>query len=100
MINSLLGVGTIQSLNYVNKINDVVNLYTNNFYFIFAPATDASNTKEAEFITKTSLQRIGIYTTSPASSPNLNPPFSIDLSCVQNLLVNVTGNPLPNPLII
>lgn len=52
-----------------------------------------------EHAVKVALESIGLYTMGRAGGP-LPTPVNIDLRNIQNNLVNITGAPYPNPLII
>jgi len=83
-----------------NKLQHTIKNITANFYFIYADeylddegqlhSINPADTKHFEALTKKALSNIGIHTTSPCDSSDLKNEH-IDLSCIQNILINV-GN--------
>ncbi len=114
----LRNCGCVLSQQLVNNIDNVCDLYKNNFYFIFSekfindknienffsPNINGNGNMErkiAETITKHSLQKIQIETTSPIlENYEIKNIDSINLSNIQQNLINLTGEPFTNPLIL
>ena len=85
-------------------------MFVNNFYFIFATddniiktndfsLNENSNRLSVEKTTKNILENINIFTTADSRRGSIIP-LSLDLSCIQNDLINLTGKPFINPLIL
>jgi hypothetical protein len=98
--------------------------FTNNFYFVYADlysdVTEVSDDinleyngwnnvdqyegpgrrllERIELVTKNKLKKIDIYTSAKALGQNLT--MNIDLSNIQQNLINLTGEPFTNPLIL
>ncbi|RAR73758.1 hypothetical protein [Flavobacterium aciduliphilum] len=85
-------------------------IFVNNFYFIYA--TDGNIIKRDNFSFNVSSNRLSVEKTSKQLLTNINIfttadsrrgsiiPLSLDLSCIQNDLINLTGKPFINPLIL
>lgn len=88
-----------------NTTNLILTLknFTENFYFVYAvePTLNLPNQKDAranrlaaEIATKSALKRIGIKTTADSNRKgNIDVNLEIDLSLVQNELVNISNHP-------
>lgn len=85
-------------------------MFVNNFYFIYATDNNineendfslnvSSNRLSVEKTIKNLLMKINIYTTAD-SRRGSNRPLTLDLTCIQNDLINLTGKPFINPLIL
>ena len=85
-------------------------MFVNNFYFIYATDGNiiekdnfslnvSSNRLSVEKTTKELLTNINIFTTADSRRGSIIP-LSLDLSCIQKDLINLTGKPFINPLIL
>jgi hypothetical protein len=83
-------------------------MFINNFYFIYATDDNIittndfslyenSNRLSVEKTSKNILENINIFTTADSRRGSIIP-LSLDLSCIQNDLINLTGKPFINPL--
>jgi hypothetical protein len=89
-----------------NKIIKVKKLISTNFYFAVAttennPEIDFSDNKirkGIEFHTKEKIKTISVHTYATAN--NVSSPYFIDLSAIQNELVNMTDASFPTKLIL
>ncbi len=118
-----------KDLAHKNKIEQMLNLYKSNFYFVYADlyndvteVPDEINLEyngwnienqyivnrkngpgknlleRIELATKNKLKKIDIYTSAKAVGQNLT--MNIDLSNIQQNLINLTDEPFSNPLIL
>lgn len=85
-------------------------MFVNNFYFIYATDNNinkknnfslnlSTNRLSVEKIVKNLLVKISLFTTADSRRGNIIP-LSLDLSCIQNDLINLTEKPFNNPLLL
>lgn len=118
-IAALAGLGGRRAIALMNSINAIKNTMEFSFYYSYAEQANwighypAMTLDEAEAYTKSALESINIFTYQRAiqaihnqrlaplgTMPRPINAWDIDLSAIQNVLVNITGSPFPNPLII
>jgi hypothetical protein len=105
-VNSLTSFSSFDTDMYIKKILETKINFRDKYYFSYATTIDVDSNpllinkkrKQIEAYTKSALKSIEIYTTERHTSSTTI--FQVDLSPIQDILINVTGTQFPNPLII
>lgn len=82
-----------------NKIEQMLKIYKSSFYFVFAEVID-HNLRVVESSVKKKINDLNIFTSAISDKNSINEKIKIDLSNIQQNLINLTDEPFPNPLIL